>query len=45
MGNYLFKTKVLIDALEEAHAQGEKDFGHDVLPRLGDGKDSLNFWH
>jgi glucose-1-phosphate adenylyltransferase len=34
MGNYLFKTKVLIDALEEAHARGEKDFGHDVLPRL-----------
>jgi glucose-1-phosphate adenylyltransferase len=25
---------VLIDALEEAHARGEKDFGHDVLPRL-----------
>src|SRR5665811_1165822 len=34
MGNYLFKTKVLMDALEEAHARGEKDFGHDVLPRL-----------
>ena len=34
MGNYLFKTKVLIDALEKAHARGEKDFGHDVLPRL-----------
>jgi len=34
MGNYLFKTKVLIDALEEAHTRGEKDFGHDVLPRL-----------
>ncbi|PKM13598.1 MAG: glucose-1-phosphate adenylyltransferase [Gammaproteobacteria bacterium HGW-Gammaproteobacteria-3] len=34
MGNYLFKTHVLIDALEEAHARGEKDFGHDVLPKL-----------
>ncbi|MFA5924069.1 MAG: glucose-1-phosphate adenylyltransferase [Methylococcaceae bacterium] len=34
MGNYLFKTKVLLDALEEAHSRGEKDFGHDVLPRL-----------
>ena len=34
MGNYLFKTRVLIDALEEAHLRGEKDFGHDVLPRL-----------
>ena len=34
MGNYLFKTKVLLDALEEAHTRGEKDFGHDVLPSL-----------
>jgi glucose-1-phosphate adenylyltransferase len=34
MGNYLFKTQVLFDALEEAHARGEKDFGHDILPRL-----------
>lgn len=34
MGNYVFTTRVLIDALEEAHARGEKDFGHNVLPRL-----------
>ncbi|HUL11710.1 MAG TPA: glucose-1-phosphate adenylyltransferase [Methylococcaceae bacterium] len=34
MGNYLFSTEVLIDALEEAHVRREKDFGHDVLPRL-----------
>lgn len=34
MGNYLFNTDVLVEALEEAHASGETDFGHDVLPRL-----------
>jgi glucose-1-phosphate adenylyltransferase len=34
MGNYLFDTRALIDALEEAHGRGEKDFGRDVLPRL-----------
>lgn len=34
MGNYLFKSTVLIDALEEAHRRGDKDFGHHVLPRL-----------
>ena len=34
MGNYLFNGKVLLKALEEAHARGETDFGHHVLPRL-----------
>lgn len=34
MGNYLFNTEVLIAALEQAHEQGETDFGHHVLPRL-----------
>jgi glucose-1-phosphate adenylyltransferase len=34
MGNYLFSTKVLIEALEEANRLGETDFGRDVLPRL-----------
>jgi len=34
MGNYLFSTKVLLEVLEEAHARGDMDFGHDVLPRL-----------
>ena len=34
MGNYLFKANVLREALEEAHARGETDFGQHVLPRL-----------
>jgi glucose-1-phosphate adenylyltransferase len=34
MGNYLFRTEVLLNALEEANARGETDFGHQVLPRL-----------
>jgi glucose-1-phosphate adenylyltransferase len=34
MGNYLFSTQVLLEVLEEAHARGDMDFGHDVLPRL-----------
>lgn len=34
MGNYVFNTSVLIDALESAHAQGEHDFGKHVLPAL-----------
>ena len=34
MGNYLFNTQVLVEAIEEAHRRGEKDFGHHVLPRL-----------
>lgn len=34
MGNYLFKTEVLLSALREAHRRGESDFGHHVLPSL-----------
>lgn len=34
MGNYLFDTEVLMEALLEAHKRGETDFGGDVLPRL-----------
>lgn len=34
MGNYLFRTQVLLNALEEANALGETDFGRHVLPRL-----------
>ncbi|HKJ07707.1 MAG TPA: glucose-1-phosphate adenylyltransferase [Gammaproteobacteria bacterium] len=34
MGNYLFSTDVLAQALLEAHARDETDFGHHVLPRL-----------
>lgn len=34
MGNYLFDTDVLLQALREAHARGEHDFGRHVLPRL-----------
>jgi len=34
MGNYLFDTRVLIDALRAAHARGEHDFGRHLLPRL-----------
>ena len=34
MGNYLFRPEVLADALCEARARGETDFGRDVLPRL-----------
>lgn len=34
MGNYLFKTEVLIEALREAKQRGEADFGKHVLPRL-----------
>jgi len=34
MGNYLFNTEILIDALEQAHKRGETDFGHQVLPNL-----------
>ena len=34
MGNYLFNTEVLLKALREAHARGEHDFGHNILPRL-----------
>ncbi|HEX8989207.1 MAG TPA: glucose-1-phosphate adenylyltransferase [Rhodocyclaceae bacterium] len=34
MGNYLFDTDLLLDALEEAERHGENDFGRHVLPRL-----------
>jgi glucose-1-phosphate adenylyltransferase len=34
MGNYLFDTQVLIDALREAELNGETDFGGHILPRL-----------
>ena len=34
MGNYLFRPEVLAEALREARARGETDFGRDVLPRL-----------
>lgn len=34
MGNYLFNTEVLIDALHESHRLHETDFGHHILPRL-----------
>ena len=34
MGNYLFNTEVLVEALLEAKKRGETDFGNDVLPRL-----------
>jgi glucose-1-phosphate adenylyltransferase len=34
MGNYLFNTPVLLEALEEARQRGESDFGRHILPRL-----------
>ncbi len=34
MGNYLFNTEVLLDALKKAKELGETDFGHHILPRL-----------
>lgn len=34
MGNYLFSTKVLTATLDEAHRQGERDFGKHVIPRM-----------
>jgi glucose-1-phosphate adenylyltransferase len=34
MGNYVFDARLLVEALRESHALGEKDFGRDVLPRL-----------
>ena len=36
MGNYLFDTQMLIDALQEAHGRKGVDFGRDVLPALID---------
>lgn len=34
MGNYLFNTGVLVEALEQAARCGETDFGRHILPRL-----------
>jgi glucose-1-phosphate adenylyltransferase len=34
MGNYIFRTSTLIEALVEARGRSGTDFGHDVLPRL-----------
>lgn len=34
MGNYLFDTDLLIEALREAHLRHETDFGQHVLPRM-----------
>lgn len=34
MGNYVFTTKALVSALNEADRLGEKDFGRDIIPRL-----------
>ncbi|MDD2701460.1 MAG: sugar phosphate nucleotidyltransferase [Sideroxydans sp.] len=34
MGNYLFETNVLVEALEQAARCGETDFGSHLLPRL-----------
>lgn len=36
MGNYLFSTEVLVNALEQGHDRGEHDFGKHVLPHLKD---------
>lgn len=37
MGNYVFSTDALVNALHEAHARGETDFGKHVLPSLVEG--------
>lgn len=34
MGNYIFSTEVLSEALREGNRRGDKDFGRDLLPRL-----------
>jgi glucose-1-phosphate adenylyltransferase len=34
MGNYLFNTDILLDALEQCRADGGNDFGSHVLPSL-----------
>lgn len=34
MGNYVFDTKVLLNALHDSQQAGETDFGQHVLPRL-----------
>lgn len=38
MGNYIFDSEVLLEALFEAHERGEHDFGKHVLPRLKETK-------
>jgi glucose-1-phosphate adenylyltransferase len=39
MGNYIFNTEILIEALEEAQRKREHDFGSHVIPNLlGHGK-------
>lgn len=37
MGNYLFNTDVLLEALEQCRAEGGTDFGGHVLPSLVEG--------
>ena len=37
MGNYIFKTDVLIDALVKSLQKKEHDFGNHVIPRMVDG--------
>ena len=34
MGNYIFRTEVLVNALVRANKEGKTDFGKDVLPSL-----------
>lgn len=34
MGNYVFNARCLLEALREPVGREERDFGHDVLPRL-----------
>jgi glucose-1-phosphate adenylyltransferase len=34
MGNYLFDTDLLLDALDATRRRGDSDFGHHVLPNL-----------
>lgn len=34
MGNYLFETDALIEALRRSHVEGETDFGKHVLPAM-----------
>jgi glucose-1-phosphate adenylyltransferase len=34
MGNYLFSTDVLVEALEAANRRGGNDFGRHILPRI-----------
>lgn len=36
MGNYIFDTGVLVDALNRAHSRGGYDFGRNLLPALTD---------